>query len=72
MYKTALVSVGNYSLKCSHFFMKQIVITLKNGTFEPTSHFLTTDPNPLLLLAKRDCVTKNFETQVIARKNIPF
>ena len=44
----------------------------KRKTFWPTSHYLTTDPNPLLPLAKRDCVTKNFETQVIPRRQIPF
>ena len=53
------------------FLMKQIVITLKKGKHFTLPHiFLSTDPNPLLPLKKRDCVTKNFETQVIPRKNI--
>ena len=46
--------------------MKQIVITIKK------ENILTnlTDPNPLLPLAKRDCVTKNFETQVIQWRQV--
>ena len=35
----------------------------KRKTFWAPSHYLTTDPSPLLPLAKRDCVTKNFETE---------
>ena len=33
---------------------------------------MTTGPNPLLPLAKRNCMTKNFETHVIPRRKMPF
>ena len=42
--------------------MKQIVITIKEGNILT---YLTTD-------LKRDCVTKNFETQITPRKMIPY
>ena len=45
--------------------MKQIVITLKKGNILT---YLTFFDN-LLPLKKRDCVTRNFETQVIPRNN---
>ena len=44
----------------------------KKGKHFDLPHYFTTVPNPLLPLAKRDCVTKNFEAQVIPRRLIPF
>ena len=71
MYKTALVSVAILSNALISHEPNRYSYK-KRKTFWPTSHYLTTDPNPLLPLAKRDCVTKNFETQVIPRRQIPF
>ena len=71
VYKTALVSVAILSNALISHEPNRYSYK-KRKTFWPTSHHLTTDPNPLLPLAKRDCVTKNFETQVMPRKQKPF
>ena len=52
--------------------MKQIVIAIKKGSILTYLTFFDNRPESLLPLGKRDCVTKNFETQVIPRKKIPF
>ena len=52
MYKTALVSV--VILQNALISHETNRYSSERKTFLPTSHFLTTDPNPL---AKRDCVT---------------
>ena len=64
--RTHMYKMANSVGEPNHYSYK------KTETFWPTSHYLTTDPNPLLPLAKRDRVTKNFETQVIPRRQIPF
>ena len=52
------------------FLVRQIVIAIKKEKkLWPTSRFLTTDPKPL---AKRDWVTKSFETQVFPWRQIPL
>ena len=52
--------------------MKQIVIAIKKGKHFDLPHIFWQQTRTLLPLAKRDCVTKNYETQVIPRKKIPF
>ena len=48
--------------------MNQIVIAIKEeNILTYLTSFDNRPANPLLPLAKRDCVTKNFETQVIPR-----
>ena len=51
------------------FLVRQIVIAIKREKLWLTWRFLTTDSRPL---AKRDWVTKNFETQVFPWRQIPL
>ena len=61
-------SVGSYSLKCSYFSWNKSLKLWKENIL--TYHtFFDNGPEPL---AKRDCVTKNFETQIIPRRQMPF
>ena len=52
--------------------MNQIVIAIKEENILTYLTLFDNRPEPLLPLAKRDCATKNFETQVIPRRQIPF
>ena len=51
-------SVGSYSLKCFYFSWNKSFKLWKENILTYLT-FLATDPNPLLPLAKRDCMTKN-------------
>ena len=54
-------SVGSYSLKCFYFSWNKSLKLWKENILTYLT-FFDNSPEPL---AKRDCVTKNFETQVI-------
>ena len=47
------------------FLMNQIVIAIKEENILTYLTLFDNSPEPSLPLAKGDCVTKNFETQVI-------
>ena len=61
-------SVGSYSLKCSYFSWNKSLKLWKENILTYLT-FFDNSPEPL---AKRDCVTKSFETQVIPGRQIPF
>ena len=50
------------------FLMNQIVIAIKEESILTYLTLFDNSPEPSLPLAKGDCVTKNFETQVILRR----
>ena len=52
--------------------MNQIVIAIKGENILTYLTLFDNKPERLLSLAKRDCMTKNFETQVIQRRQIQF
>ena len=61
-------SVGSYSLRCSYFSWNKSFKLWKENILTYLT-FFDNRPEPL---AKPDCVTKNFETQVMPRRQIPF
>ena len=62
------LSVGSYSLKCFYFSGNKSLKLWKENILTYLT-FFNNSPEPL---AKRDCVTKNFATQVKPRRQIPF
>ena len=61
-------SVGSYSLKCSYFSWNKSLKLWKENILTYLT-FFDNSPEPY---AKRNCVTKNFETQIIPRRQMPF